>query len=73
MRHKRERIFEFTSNDQDLPKTVREYRAKFKGISQKLDEHPDILDRAHRDLRALSRVTATAGRVISRRKRYYAR
>jgi len=54
MRQKRERIFEFVSNDQDLPKTVREYRAKFRGISQRLDQHPEILDRVHKDLKALS-------------------
>ena len=54
MRRKRERILSFAGNDSELPKTVREYREKYKRISQILDDHPEILDRVHRDLAKLS-------------------
>ena len=54
MRRKRERILSFVGNDRGLPKTVREYREKYKRISQILDDHPEILDRVHRDLAKLS-------------------
>ena len=54
MRRKRERILMFAGSDHGLPKTVREYRAKYNGISQILDEYPEILDRVHRDLAKLS-------------------
>lgn len=54
MRRKRERIFSFVSSDRGLPKTVCEYREKYKGISQILDAHPEILDRVHLDLKQLS-------------------
>lgn len=37
-----------------LPKTVREFRQKYKGISQILDKHPEIVDAAHEDLKKLS-------------------
>ena len=54
MRRKRERILSFAGTDEGLPKTVREYRDKYKGISEVLDEHPQILDQVHRDLAKLS-------------------
>ena len=54
MRRKRERILPFAGKDDQLPKTVREYREKYKGISQILDDHPEVLDRVHRDLAQLS-------------------
>jgi len=38
-----------------LPKTVREYRAKYKGVSRILDEHHEILEAVHEDLKKLSR------------------
>ena len=37
MRRKRERILSFVCNDHRLPKTVREYREKYKGIGVSLD------------------------------------
>jgi len=37
-----------------LPKIVREYRQRYKGISRLLDENPEILDRVHEDLKRLS-------------------
>ena len=54
MRRKRECILSFVGNADQLPKTVREYREKYKGISLILDKHPEILDRVHRDLAKLS-------------------
>jgi len=54
MRRKSEAVLPFTWNDQQLPKTVREHREKYKGISRVLDDQPAILDRVHRDLRKLS-------------------
>jgi IS5 family transposase len=55
MRRKRERILSFVGiSDEDLPKTVREFREKYKGISQVLDDTPEILDCVHRDLKKLS-------------------
>jgi len=54
MRRKREPVLSFSSNAEDLPQTVREYRQKYKGISDILDGCPEILDRVHRDLVKLS-------------------
>lgn len=54
MRRKRERILSFAANDEGLPKTVREFRDKYKGISQVLDDAPEILDLVHGDLKKLS-------------------
>jgi IS5 family transposase len=54
MRRKRESILSFVGNDEHLPKTVREYREKFKGISVALDLVPEVLDRVHRDLLTLT-------------------
>jgi IS5 family transposase len=54
MRRKREAVLPFEWNNDHLPKTVREYRQKYKGISRLLDENPEILDRVHQDLKRLS-------------------
>lgn len=54
MRRKREAVLAFASNDDHLPKTVREYRQRYKRISRLLDENPEILDRVHEDLKKLS-------------------
>lgn len=54
MRRKQERILSFVVSDTELPKTVREYREKYKRISDRLDQHPEILDLVHRDLVQLS-------------------
>jgi IS5 family transposase len=48
---------EFAGCDDHLPKTVREYRAKYKGISATLDACPRLLDDIHRDLATLSEGT----------------
>jgi len=54
MRRIREAVLPITWNNDDLPKTVREYREKYKGVSRILDDHPEILNLAHRDLQRLS-------------------
>ena len=40
--------------DEHLPKTVREFRQKYKGVSRILDQHPEIVEAAHEDLKRLS-------------------
>lgn len=55
MRREREAVLPFTGNNDDrLPKTVRDYRKKYKRISRILDKHPEILKLAHEDLKRLS-------------------
>ena len=54
MRRKKEAVLTFEFNNDHLPKTVRQYREKYKGISRILDDNPQILDRVHRDLTKLS-------------------
>jgi transposase, IS5 family len=54
MRQIREAVLPWVSNDEQLPKTVREYREKYKGVSRILDAHPEILELAHQDLKELS-------------------
>lgn len=54
MRRKKEAVLPFEWNNDHLPKIVREYREKYKRISRILDENPEILDLAHRDLKKLS-------------------
>jgi IS5 family transposase len=55
MRRIREAVLPFTwNNDDRVLKTVREYREKYKRVSRILDDHPEILDLAHEDLKRLS-------------------
>jgi IS5 family transposase len=54
MRQKRESVLAFEWDDKGLPKVVREYRAKYKLLSQVLDEHREILEAVHEDLKRLS-------------------
>lgn len=54
MRRKKEAVFAFESSDDGLPKVVRDYRARYRAISQVLDENPEILDLVHKDLQKLS-------------------
>ena len=54
MRQIREAVLPMAASDEHLPKTVREYRAKYKGVSRILDEHPEILKAVHEDLQKLS-------------------
>lgn len=44
----------FESSDDELPKVVRDYRARFRAISQVLDDNPEILTAVHGDLLKLS-------------------
>ncbi len=54
MRRKKEAVLPFEWNNDDLPKIVREHRAKYKEISRILDRNPEILDLVHQDLKQLS-------------------
>lgn len=54
MRRKAEAVLCFESNDDGLPKVVRNYRARYRTISQVLDDNPKILSAVHRDLLNLS-------------------
>ena len=55
MRRKNEAVLSFESNDDGLPKVVRDYRARYRAISQVLDKNPGVLDLVDRDLQKLSR------------------
>ena len=54
MRRKNEAVLCFDSSDDGLPKVVRDYRARYRTISQVLDDNPEILDLVDRDLQKLS-------------------
>jgi len=54
MRRKKEAVLCFESNDDGLPKVVREYRARFRAISQVLDDNSEILTAVHVDILKLS-------------------
>jgi IS5 family transposase len=54
MRRKNEAVLCFESNDDGLPKVVRDYRDRYRAISQVLDDNPEILAVIHRDLLKLS-------------------
>jgi IS5 family transposase len=54
MRRKKEAVLCFESNDDGLPKVVRDYRERYRVISQVLDDNPKILAAVHGDLLKLS-------------------
>ena len=54
MRRKKEAVLSFESSDDGLPKVVRDYRARYRAISQVLDDNPEILSAVHKDLLKLS-------------------
>jgi IS5 family transposase len=54
MRRKKEAVLCFESNDEGLPKVLRDYRDRYRAISQVLDQNPAILDVVHQDLQKLS-------------------
>jgi transposase, IS5 family len=54
MRRKQEAVLCFESNDDGLPKVVRNYRARYRAISQVLDDNPKILAAVHGDILKLS-------------------
>ena len=63
MRLKAEAILEFgADNAQQQNRIVREYRDQYKAISEILNDHPKILETAHRDLEQLSKATSRRGR-----------
>ena len=59
MRRKMEAVLCFESSDDGLPRVVRDYRARYRAISQVLDDNPEILSAVHRDLLKLSEGDAT--------------
>ena len=54
MRRKKEAVLSFESSDDGLPRVVRDYRARYRAISQVLDDNPKILSAVHEDLLTLS-------------------
>ena len=54
MRRKKETALCFESNDDGLPKVVRDYCARYRTISQVLDDNPKYISAVHRDLLELS-------------------
>lgn len=54
MRQKAEAVLSFDSSDEGLPKVIRDYRARYRSISQVLDANPEILSAVHKDLAKLS-------------------
>lgn len=54
MRRKAEAVLSFESSDERVPKVVRQYRARYRAISQVLDANPEILAVVHGDLARLS-------------------
>jgi len=54
MRRKNEAVLSFESKDDGLPKVVRDYRERYRVISQVLDDNSEILSVIHRDLLKLS-------------------
>jgi IS5 family transposase len=59
MRRKKEAVLSFESSDDGLPKVVRDYRARYRAISQVLDKNPEILSAVHKDLQKLSEGDST--------------
>ena len=54
MRQKTEAVLSFESSDDGLPKVVRDYRARYRAISQVLNANPQIVATVHKDLAKLS-------------------
>jgi len=54
MRRIREAVLPLAASDEHLSQTVREYRQKYKGVSQILDAHGEILEAVHEELEKLS-------------------
>ena len=59
MRRKMEAVLCFESSDDGLPRVIRDYRARYRAISQVLDDNSEILSAVHRDLLTLSEGDAT--------------
>lgn len=54
MRRKKEAVLCFESSDEGLPKIIRDYRDRYRAISQVLDDNDAILSAVHKDLQELS-------------------
>ena len=54
MRLEKEAVLSFESNDDGLPKVVRDYRRPYRAISQVLDNNDTMLSAVHEDLKQLS-------------------
>lgn len=54
MRRKQEAVLCFESNDDGLPRVIRDYRDRYRAISQVLDDNGEILSAVHKDLLQLS-------------------
>ena len=54
MRRKNEAVLSFESSDDGLPEVIRDYRARYRAISQVLDDNPKILSAVHKDILTLS-------------------
>jgi hypothetical protein len=54
MRRKSEAVLTFAWNNDRLPKSVLDWREKYKRISRILDDHPEVLDWVHEDRKKLS-------------------
>ena len=54
MRRKQEAVFSFESSDKGMPKVIRDYRARYRTISQVLDANRKILSAVHADIAKLS-------------------
>jgi IS5 family transposase len=59
MRRKKEAVLCFESCDDGLPKVVRDYRARYRVISQVLDANDEVLSAVHKDLQELSEGDST--------------
>jgi IS5 family transposase len=54
MRRKKEAVLCFESSDEGVPTVIRQYRARYRAISQVLDDNPQVLAAVHQDLAKLS-------------------
>ena len=59
MRRKMEAVLCLESPDDGLPKVIRDYRARYRAISQVLDDNDEILSLVHQDLLKLSEGDST--------------
>jgi len=59
MRQKMEAVLCFEPSDKGLPKIVRDYRARYRAISQVLDANRQVLTAIHKDLQELSQGDTT--------------
>jgi len=71
MRRKKEAVLCFESNDDGLPKVVRDYRERYRAISQVLDDNPEILSAVHRDILKLSEGDSRAAKATTPRRNIF--